>query len=53
MIDYVPKIVLFGELKKTRPAHGSKKRWRDLVLSGLQQLGLVNSWYHLCQHKDE
>lgn len=38
MIGYVPKIMLFGELKKKRPGHGSKKRWRDLVLSVLQQL---------------
>ena len=24
-------IMLFGEMMKKRPAHGSKKRWRDLV----------------------
>lgn len=29
--DRMPKQILFGELEKTRPAHGTKKRWRDAV----------------------
>ena len=33
-----PKKLLFGELLPTRPAHGPKLRWRDLVLKDLQSL---------------
>ena len=51
--DRLPKIVLFGELKNKRPEHGPKKRWRDLVSGDLQQLGMVNSWYQLCQDRGE
>ena len=51
--ERLPKIVLFGELKNKRPAHGPKKRWRDLVSGYLQQLGMVNGWYQLCQDRGE
>ena len=44
----VPKIMLFGELKKKKAAHEPKKR-----LKNLQQLRLVDSWYHLYQHGGE
>ena len=41
----MPKQILFGELKKTRPAHGTKKRWRDGVNEDLKSLGLQADWY--------
>ena len=28
--ERLPKRVLFGELRKRRPCHGVKKRWRDV-----------------------
>ena len=40
MNDYcLPKKLLFGELLPTRPAHGPKLRWWDLVLKDLRSLG--------------
>ena len=51
--ERLPKIVLFGELKNKRPAHGPKKRWRDLVSADLQQLGMVTGWYQVCQDRGE
>ena len=51
--DRLPKIILSGELKNKRPAYGPKKRWRDLISGDLQQLGMVNSWYQLCQDRGE
>ena len=32
---------------------GPNKRWRDLVSGDLQQLGMVNSWYQLCQDREQ
>ena len=26
-----PKKILFGELMKSRPFHGTKQRWRDVI----------------------
>ena len=40
--DRMPKQILLGELEKTRPAHGTKKRWRDTVKTDLQAIGLQN-----------
>ena len=44
----LPQIVLYGEMRKKRPAHGPKKRWRDLVSTDLQNLNLSDSWQELC-----
>ena len=51
--DRMPKQILFGELKKTRPAHGTKKRWRDGVNEDLKSLGLQTDWYDKAQDRDE
>ncbi len=48
--DRLPKIVLFGELRKKRACHGPKKRWRDLVWSDLK---MKEEWYQLCQDRKE
>ena len=47
----LPQILLFGEMKKKRPAHGPRKHWRDLVSSDLKLLG-IDRWYELCQDRD-
>ena len=43
----LPKQLLFGELCKTRPAHGVKKRWRDLqvTVANIKAVGGGDNWY--------
>ena len=50
--DRIPKIMLFGELEKTRSRHGTKKRWRDGAKSDLQAIG-VESWHSLSQDQSK
>ena len=47
----LPKRVLFGELRKRRPCHGTKKRWRDAVSSDLHLIGVKDRWYEICQDR--
>ena len=47
----LPKQMLFGELKKTRPRHGTKKRWRDVVAEDVESIGLASSWYEEAQDR--
>ena len=48
--DRLPKQMLFGELLTTRPFHGPKLRWRDVVLRDVQRMGLdAFSWYEVAQ----
>ena len=47
----LPKKMLFGELVKKRPCHGTKKRWRDGVKLHLQAIGIVDGWYDLAQDR--
>ena len=55
----MPKQVLFSRLKKTRPFHGVKMRWKDRVTRDLRTLKLQdlrwyspardrNKWHTLC-----
>ncbi len=46
--ERLPKMLLFGELRKKRPCHGTKKRWRDLVSRDLQAIGMARRWYQRC-----
>ena len=46
-----PKKMLFGELRKRRPCHGTKRRWRDVALVDLQDLGAKEERYKLCQDR--
>ena len=34
--ERLPKKLMFGELRKIRPCHGTRKRWRYLVSQDLQ-----------------
>ena len=49
--ERLPKKILFAELKKKRPSHGTKRRWRDLVSSDLAAMGVKDQWYQLCQDR--
>ena len=40
--ERLPKRVLFGELRKKRPCHGVKKRWRDVARSNVEAIGGMN-----------
>ena len=51
--ERLPKRMLFGELRKKRACHGTKKRWRDQVSGDLQMLGLKENWYEVCQDRKE
>ena len=39
----MPKQVLFSRLKKTRPFHGVKMRWKDRVTRDLRTLNLQDT----------
>ena len=46
----LPKQLLFGERTATRPRHGPKKRWRDLAIPDLQEVGIAErQWLQLAQ----
>ena len=42
-LDY-QNIMLFGEMMTKKPAHGPRKRWRDLASNDLKILG-IDGWY--------
>ena len=47
----IPKQLLFGELTKTRPRHGPKKRWRDLAVTDVRTLGIERDWFEIAQDR--
>lgn len=51
--ERLPKRVLFGELRKKRPCHGVKRRWRDVARSNVEAIGVSDRWYELCQDRKE
>ena len=51
--ERLPKMMLFGELRKKRPCHGIKKRWRDQMSGDLQAICMKEDWYQLCQDRKE
>jgi len=42
----IPRICLFGWLPQTRPFHGPKKRWRDVLKDDLTALGIKDGCWH-------
>ena len=45
-------VYLSGELLTTKPFHGTKLRWRDVVLRDVQRMGLdARSWYEVAQDR--
>jgi len=51
--DRIPKQLLFGELIKTRPRHGPKKRWRDLAVMDVRTLGIEGDWFTIAQDRQQ
>lgn len=49
----LPKQLLFGELVKPRPRHGTKRRWKDLAMTDLQAAGVERTWYDVAQNRKE
>ena len=50
--DCLPKMCLFGWLRKTRPSGGRRRRWRDVVWKDLKHLGISESdWYGAAQNR--
>ena len=47
----IPKQLLFGELEKKRPSHGTKRRWRDVVSSDLKRVDVSDGWYNQAQDR--
>ena len=47
----MPKQLLFGELEKRRPCHGTKRRWRDVAEADVKAVGASDGWYDLAQDR--
>jgi uncharacterized protein YbjT (DUF2867 family) len=47
----MPKQLLFGELEKKRPSHGTKRRWRDVVAADIKAAGVSEDWYEVAQDR--
>ena len=47
----MPKQLLFGELGKKRPSHGTKRRWRDVAAADIKAVGVNDGWYDLAQDR--
>jgi len=49
-----PHKLLFRKLMKSRPFHGTKQHWRDVVFADLKTLDLpLNDWYDLTMKRQE
>ena len=48
----MPKQLLFGELQKKRPSHGTKRRWRDVAAADIKSVSAGAEWYHLAQDRN-
>ena len=50
----MPKQLLFGELGKKRPSHGTKRRWRDVATADIKAVGVKMmggmTWYRTGKH---
>ena len=47
----ISKQLLFGELTKTPPRHGSKERWRDLAVTDVRTLRIERDWFEIAQDR--
>ena len=47
----MPKQLVFGELQKTRPSHGTK-RWRDVAAAAVRSVDAGDEWYELAQDRN-
>ena len=50
--DRLPKRVLFGWFRHSRPAHGPRLRWKDRVAADFRSLGIAqSSWFAEAQDR--
>ena len=49
--SHSPKQLLFGELEKKRPSHGTNRRWRDIAVTDIKAAGDNDSWYDYAQDR--
>ena len=49
----LPRSVLFAGFPATRPAHGPRRRWRDVVRDDLKTLRLYSGWYDLAGRRHD
>ena len=49
----LPKSVLFTWFPANRPAHGPRRRWRDVVRDDLKALHLYSGWYDLAGRRHD
>ncbi len=47
----MPKQSLLGRLRKTRPFHGVKMRWKDRMKRDMSSLFISSGWYNLAQDR--
>ncbi len=47
----LPKQLLFGELVKKRPCHGTKRRWRDVAVADMKAVRIDDTWFELAQDR--
>ena len=47
----LPKHILYGELDKKRPRHGTRKRWRDVATPDINAVGASEDWYEVAQDR--
>ena len=52
--QWLPKILLFGRLPQSQPAHGTKMHWHDRISKDLMKFGLnQNPWYSVSQERNK
>ena len=47
----LPKQILYGELDKRRPRHGTRRRWSDVVTADVKAVGTSEDWYEVAQDR--
>ena len=48
---YMYVCMCIGELRKKRPRHGAKKRWRDVARANVEAIGASEKWNRVCQDR--
>ena len=49
--SHSPKQLLFSELEKKRPSHGTNRRWHDIGVTDIKAAGNNDSWYDYAQDR--
>ena len=51
--ERMPKRMMFAKLQTTRPAGGTKQRWKDCVQHDLRAMGVDVGWVDLARQRDK